>query len=110
MADNVKSVSASELTTEVKAAVKKLAIKGMTAEPTIILHPPWICGFILPPDLGGPVENVTSISAKFAAELPSAKGGTPVTLFAGTAGGTTEARRPGPIICGYIKDPTLLMK
>jgi hypothetical protein len=106
-----KSVSAAELTKEVQAAVKKLAIKSLPTEPTIIAHPPFIWGFILR-NFGEPVENAAGISARFAAELPSAKGGTPVTLITGgAAGGAVTERAAVPhriIICGYIRDPNLL--
>ena len=106
MADN-KSISAKELGAEVRAAVAKLAIKGIPAEPTIIAHPPWIWGFIMR-DLGNPAE-LSALASRVAAELPSAKGGTPVTLIAGQAAtGTAEAALPhGHIICGYIRDPNL---
>jgi hypothetical protein len=107
MAGNVKSVSAKELTVEVRAAVKKLAIKGLPTEPTIVAHSPFIWGFILR-DFANPVEDLPGIAARLAAELPSAKGGTPVALIAGAAAATTAALPHGHVICGYIKDPTLL--
>ena len=106
MADN-KSISAKELGAEVRAAVTKLAIKGIPAEPTIIAHPPWIWGFILR-DFGNPAE-LPSIASRVSPELLSAKGGTPVTLIAGqAAGGAGAAALPkGHIICGYIRDPNI---
>jgi hypothetical protein len=105
MADN-KSISATELGAEVRTAVAKLAIKGIPAEPTIIAHPPWIWGFIMR-DFGNPAE-LPALASRVAAELPSAKGGTPVTLIAGPAAGGTAALLPqGHIICGYIRDPNI---
>jgi hypothetical protein len=106
-----KSVSAAELTKEVQAAVKKLAIPNLPTEPTIIAHPPFIWGFILR-NFGQPVESAAGISARLAAELPSAKGATPVTLITGgAAGGAANEAAALPhriVICGYIRDPNLL--
>jgi hypothetical protein len=106
-----KPVSAAELTKEVQAAVKKLAIPNLPTEPTIIAHPPFIWGFILR-NFGQPVESAAGISARLAAELPPAKGATPVTLITGgAAGGAASEAAAGPhriVICGYIRDPNLL--
>jgi hypothetical protein len=102
MPDKIKSISAKQLSGEVKTAVEKAlagnaAFKGVPAQPKFVISP-WLIGFILR-EAG--LENKTFGQAQGLAEavvnhMPSAKGQSPATLI-----------HNGHIICGFIQEKML---
>lgn len=109
-----KSISASNLADEVHAAVKKLNIKNVKADAEIIVHPPWICGFIYDPWLDSKPGELQQLSANITNNMASAKGGAPAVVITGEAGTAAASQGrlavPGHCIIGFIRDPALVQK
>jgi len=105
----VKSISVSELASEVQNAVKKVSgLKG-AGTPELVTIPPWIIGFILR-EWEGKVPDLLAAATDAVREMDSAQGATPVALVVGAAEAAPAAmatRLPpgGHVILGYIRDP-----